>query len=154
MIKEIYEEELLALKLKNNNNLFSNKTLELVRNASELIIIGSGSSFYAGEYISYMCEDILKKRARAFLPTELRNVDLYDNPIYLVISQSGETADLINAIDNVNKDRCILFTNRKNSSLGNMIKNVVDVLAGVADTVLSLETDKTSPSVLLLPDSL
>ena len=140
MIKEIYEEELLALKLKNNNNLFSNKTLELIRNASELIIIGSGSSFYAGEYISYMCEDILKKRARAFLPTELRNADLYDNPIYLVISQSGETADLINAIDNVNKDRCILFTNRKNSSLGNMIKNVVDVLAGAELAVASTKS--------------
>lgn len=140
MLKEIYEEEKIALGLKDNKNLINKETIKLVKDSSELIIVGSGSSFYAGEYIGSMCEDIIKKKARAFLPTELRNIELYKNPVFFIISQSGETADLINAIDNVDKDRCVLFTNRKNSSLAHMIKNIIDIGAGPEIAVASTKS--------------
>ena len=94
MLDEIEEEEKLALNIFNNFKA-DEKLLKLLEETSEFVLIGSGSSFYASEYIALMIEQELGIRARAFLPTEYSYNDIYNKSTFIFISQSGETADVL-----------------------------------------------------------
>ena len=139
MLDEIEEEKKLAQNLYENFEV-SNDILNLIYEAKEFVLIGSGSSYYAAEYIAKMIEEKLQKRARAFLPSEFEYNDIYKDGTFIFISQSGETADVLNAIDSINPKRALLLTNRIESQMAIKIKNVIDIKAGIERAVASTKS--------------
>ena len=78
---------------------------ELVR-AGRVILTGQGTAYHAGLIGEYLMEDIAKLPARATYASEFRyrNPIIEDNTVMIAISQSGETADTLAALEEA-KDR-------------------------------------------------
>lgn len=146
MLDEIGEEEKLALNIFNNFKA-DEKLLKLLEETSEFVLIGSGSSFYASEYIALMIEQELGIRARAFLPTEYSYNDIYNKSTFIFISQSGETADVLAAIDKIKPKKAMLITNSFTSQMTLHIPLILDMHAGKEIAVAS--TKSFNQSVLV-----
>ena len=106
MLKEIMEQpfslkQSMLGRIKNENimlggiNKYTNKLLDCKR----IIIIGCGTSWHAGLVIEYFFEKHLKVPVEVEYASEFRyrNPIIYKDDIVFVISQSGETADTLEA---------------------------------------------------------
>jgi glutamine---fructose-6-phosphate transaminase (isomerizing) len=73
---------------------------EILESAKSLFITGCGTSFHASLLMKYLLAKNLKIRADVFLSSEIdQQKDLIDqNSVLLAVSQSGETADVLNAV--------------------------------------------------------
>lgn len=65
-----------------------------------IVLVAAGTSSYAGMVASYLIEELARIPARVELASELRykNIIVQKNTLYFVISQSGETADTLFAL--------------------------------------------------------
>ncbi len=106
MLKEIMEQpfslsQTMLGRLKNNKitlggiNKYVNKLLE----AKRIIIIGCGTSWHAALTAEYFLEKYLRIPVEVEYASEFRyrNPIIYDSDIVFVVSQSGETADTLEA---------------------------------------------------------
>jgi glucosamine--fructose-6-phosphate aminotransferase (isomerizing) len=86
-----------------------------------LIIVGCGTSFYAGQVGKYIIENLAKIPVELDIASEFRyrHPVLPKNTMVLVISQSGETADTLAAIRLAKEQGCktLSICNVKNSSI-------------------------------------
>ena len=75
--------------------------LQKVQNAKRIIIIGCGTSWHAGLVAEYLFEDIARIPVEVEYASEFRyrNPVIYETDIVIAISQSGETADTLAAIE-------------------------------------------------------
>jgi glucosamine--fructose-6-phosphate aminotransferase (isomerizing) len=78
---------------------------ELVR-ASRVVLTGQGTALHAAMIGEYMLEDLAKIPARASFASEFRyrNPIIEDGTVVIAVSQSGETADTLAALEEA-KDR-------------------------------------------------
>ena len=111
MLKEIHDQP-HALK----NTLFS-MDHEIINNLSDLIIqhehneapaniflIAAGTSFHSCLIGEYLFEKLAHVRTRALQPNVLESKDLYKTDFVIAVSQSGETADTISALNHAKKN--------------------------------------------------
>ncbi len=110
MLKEIYEQPSsikdsmrgrLALK-KGIVNLGGIQDYEqTLMNANRIIIVACGTSWHAGLVGEYLFEDFARIPVEVEYASEFRyrNPVLYENDVVIAISQSGETADTLAAIE-------------------------------------------------------
>lgn len=98
---------------------------------SEIVVLGAGSSYYAGLYACKIWERVLKKRISCFIASEFQfNESLYkENTLFLLISQSGETADLIASLSHIKWGKTILVTNKNDSTLARKVDIAFDIKA-------------------------
>lgn len=70
-------------------------------NASRIIIVACGTSWHAGLVGEYLFEDLARIPVEVEYASEFRyrNPVIYENDVVIAISQSGETADTLAAID-------------------------------------------------------
>ena len=75
--------------------------LQKFQNAKRIIIIGCGTSWHAGLVAEYLFEDIARIPVEVEYASEFRyrNPVIYETDIVIAISQSGETADTLAAIE-------------------------------------------------------
>lgn len=130
MYSEIIDELEVCNLLLDDVLKYSFQKRNVLKKSKSLVIVGAGSSYYAGLYIAKLYERYYKKHAYVYLASEFLYDDIFinDESLVLFISQSGETADLINAFDKIENEK-ILFTNNVESTLANMIPNHYDILA-------------------------
>ena len=154
--------------IKEQSNLIDNKiildglefildsNLKLISQMSfdynKVFLIGSGSSYHAclvGQYLLDGTENVKSVLASEF-PYLCTSV--CDGDIVICISQSGETADVLNAIkclyDHEKTCRLLAITNSKYSSLYNICEQRVLLNVGKEQSVLSTKT--YTAQVLLL----
>jgi glucosamine--fructose-6-phosphate aminotransferase (isomerizing) len=111
MLKEIYEQK-QAIRatvdfLKNNKAYLWDQiglSVDYIKNLSKLHIIGCGTSWHAARIGQFFFEHIAQLPTRVHLASEFRYMSFFkDNQsAYLAISQSGETADTLEALRLVN----------------------------------------------------
>jgi glutamine---fructose-6-phosphate transaminase (isomerizing) len=100
--------------------------------ASNILVIGSGSSYHTSLIVSMMGSRFLKKRFEPVMASEFKyNIDSIDkDTVIIAISQSGETADVLSAT-------------KLASEVGAKILSIVNVqtssLARIADVSLSIK---------------
>ncbi len=77
-----------------------NMSRQELLNVERVKIIAAGTSFYAGQVGAYLLESVARIPATAELASELRyrNPIVERNTVYLAVSQSGETADTLYAM--------------------------------------------------------
>jgi glucosamine--fructose-6-phosphate aminotransferase (isomerizing) len=85
--------------------------IEELKNANRILIIACGTSWHAGLVAEYIIEELCRIPVEVEYASEFR----YRNPIInkgdviIAISQSGETADTLVAIDNAKEKGAIIF---------------------------------------------
>lgn len=114
MLKEIFEgpevvRSAFQGRIKSKENLIKLGGLEQVseklKNVKRLLLIGCGTSYYAGLVGEYLFEEIAELPAEVHLASEFRyrNEPLDEGTVAIAISQSGETADTLAAIRKAKK---------------------------------------------------
>lgn len=111
MLKEIYEQKQAihaTVKVLDSltNRIWSDigLTIEQARNLKKIHIVAAGTSWHAGRIAQFFFEEICKIPTRVHLASEFRYMPFFpdDNSLYCIISQSGETADSLEALRLIN----------------------------------------------------
>ncbi len=124
MEKEILEQKYLV-KISTSKNIDSvNYLIDELKNGRNLVISAAGSSYHAGLFLHYT---LLKYgiMSSVILASELKNyLDVIkDDSLVVVFSQSGETADLIYPLRELNsKAEIFAVTNTPNSTIDRFSK--------------------------------
>lgn len=120
MLKEIFEQpstihDCLRGRLDAKNGTITMKgvedNIEALKNANRILIIACGTSWHAGLVAEYVIEELCRIPVEVEYASEFR----YRNPIInkgdviLAISQSGETADTLVAIEKAKEQGAIIF---------------------------------------------
>ncbi len=98
-IKEIHEQPSILLNSINKNNNFQ-QFCEYVKNASNVYITGSGTSYHSGLLAKRLLAKYAKIKAEVIMSSEFHYFSdtLESNSVVIAISQSGETADVIHSV--------------------------------------------------------
>ncbi len=128
--------------------------IEAFKNASRIIIVACGTSWHAGLVAEYVIEELCRIPVEVEYASEFR----YRNPIInkgdiiLAISQSGETADTLVAIENAKKQGAIIFgiVNVVGSSIARMSDGGAYTHAGPEIGVASTKAFTGQLAVLMM----
>ena len=113
MAKEIFEQpqairDTLESRITNDSVIsssFGHKADEIFRSLSQIQIVACGTSYNAGLVAKYWMEDIAKIPCNVEVASEFRyrNPIILDNTLFVTLSQSGETADTLEALKTAKK---------------------------------------------------
>lgn len=113
MLKEIFEQpqairDTLESRLSKNKvpvAIFGHQAKTIFSQIKQVQIIACGTSYNAGLVAKYWLEDIAKIPTNAEVASEYRyrNPIILDDTLFVIISQSGETADTLEALRTVKK---------------------------------------------------
>ncbi len=131
MQKEIFEQpqairDTLESRINNNAVLisaFGSNAKKIFRRVKQIQIVACGTSYNAGIVAKYWLEDISKISCRVEVASEYRyrNPIILDETLFVTLSQSGETADTIEALKAAKKInpsiKTLCITNTAESSL-------------------------------------
>ena len=159
MEKEIYEQSVVATetlmgRIKNNKIYLEELDKELFNNIDEIIMCACGTSYHAAITASYLFERVAQIRTKVEVASEFRYKDpvLRKNSLFIVISQSGETADTLEALK-IAKDaglKTLAICNVDNSSIVRLADNTLLTRAGIEKGVASTKAFSTQVITLWL----
>ena len=151
MEKEIYEQsqviaECLMGRL-SDDDLNLDIDISLFNDIDEVVLYACRTSYHAALAASYLLERLAKIRASVVVASEFRYKEPFLNPnsLFIVISQSGETADTLEALKiakNANL-KTLAICNVDNSSIVRMAKEVLLTRAGIEKGVASTKAFAT-----------
>ena len=86
---------------------FGPKAEQIFKTVEQIHIIACGTSYHAGMVTKYWMEDIIGLPCQVEVASEFRyrNPVILDNTLFVMISQSGETADTLAALHQINHYR-------------------------------------------------
>ena len=163
MLKEIYDQPLTAKNWIDKYLIKDPKTSEFqikydfdtkfFETIDRIEIIACGSSKHAAMVGCFLLEQFAGIPTSVFFASEFRYSPppLLPNTLTIGVTQSGETADTIAAIDMEIKRRTLVedkkfqpnlvaITNRTESSIGRQISNIIDIGAGIEIGVAATKT--------------
>lgn len=120
MLKEICEQPVsirdsMRGRVNSNENYIKlggiNQYLNKLTNANRIIIIACGTSWHAGLVAEYIIEEYVRIPVEVDYASEFRyrNPVIHEGDVVIAISQSGETADTLAAIELVKQKGAIVF---------------------------------------------
>ena len=145
MLKEIEEAPEVIKRLSDNyfdgnQFLFDDVLIEKIRQADQLIFLAAGTSYHAA-LIGRRYFEAIGKTCRVYIASEFAYYPEIkgDKPLFIVISQSGETADLIRCVELVKQrgNTLLTITNTKGSSLDRASDFTLLLYAGIEIAVAS-----------------
>ena len=157
MLKEIEEIPLCISRLTDNycnqdSFNFDVEMLEEIKKASSVIFIACGTSYHAA-LIGKRYMQSINKFSKAYIASEWAYFPkVHDNTIYVLLSQSGETADLIKCLNIINNSgaKSIAITNTKGSTLEREATYSCLLYAGVEIAVASTKAYTSQVALLYL----
>jgi glutamine---fructose-6-phosphate transaminase (isomerizing) len=129
-LKEIHEQPSILFNSFNKNNDFQ-QFCKFIKNASNVYITGSGTSYHSGLLAKNLLAKFAKIKSEVIMSSEFQYMSdtLETNSAIIAISQSGETADVIHAV-------------KKAKEHGSKILSIINIstssLARISDSVLVL----------------
>ncbi|MBR8465773.1 glutamine--fructose-6-phosphate transaminase (isomerizing) [Campylobacter sp. faydin G-140] len=159
MEKEIYEQstvvaETLMGRVKNGKVVLENLSNEYLKELDDIVICACGTSYHAALVASYLFERLADVRTKVEIASEFRyrKPKLNKNALFIVISQSGETADTLEAlkIAKANELKTLAICNVDNSSIVRIADNTLLTRAGIEKGVASTKAFATQIITLWL----
>ncbi|QKF64537.1 L-glutamine:D-fructose-6-phosphate aminotransferase [Campylobacter corcagiensis] len=157
MEKEIYEQSTVATetmmgRVKNGTIKFDEISPEIFDGIDEIVLCACGTSYHAALTASYLFERVAKIRTKVEIASEFRYKEpfLNKNSLFIVVSQSGETADTLEALK-IAKDaglKTLAICNVDNSSMVRLAGNVILTRAGIEKGVASTKAFTTQVMTL------
>ena len=133
-LKEIYEQPETILKAGEKTVDAIEKTVDYIRHAKNIYITGSGTSYNSALIAKQILSKYAKIKAEPIISSELQfSPDiLEENSILIAISQSGESADVLDAVRIAKKVNCkiIAIVNLLTSSLARKADVVIGMNCG------------------------
>ena len=161
MIKEIMEqpkaiEDTVCPRIQGNDIVLDDIkiTKEQVKNVRKVYIVGCGSAYHVGMVGKYVIENVARIPVEVDLASEFR----YRNPIinkddlFVIISQSGETADTLAALREAKKQgaRILSIVNVVGSSISRESDDVLYTWAGPEISVATTKAYSTQLQAIYL----
>ncbi len=159
MEKEIQEQPSVIRRLinhyvKDEKFSFDSYFLKKLREANRIYIVACGTSYHAGLVGKYYFETLAKKETEVCIASEFSyHLPLVsERPFFLLISQSGETADLRKALKKIQKLKAPVYTmtNVVTSSLAQQAEGYLDLMAGPEIAVASTKAYTAQVTLLAL----
>ncbi len=157
MEKEIYEQSEVVTdsmlgRIQDNKIKFDEFDSSIIDGIEEIKICACGTSYHAGLTASYLFERISKVRCSVEIASEFRYKEplLNKNTLFIVISQSGETADTLEALKMAKNAglKSIVLCNVDNSSMTRVADTTVLTRAGIEKGVASTKAFSTQVIVM------
>ncbi len=130
------------------------ENLEILKNAGRYIIIACGTSWHAGLLAEYIIEELCRIPVEVEYASEFRyrNPIVKKNDVVIAISQSGETADTIVAIEKAKESGAFIFgiVNVVGSSISRVSDAGAFTHAGAEIGVASTKAFTAQLSVLMM----
>ena len=157
MEKEIYEQSDVVIdsmlgRIEDNEISFDEIDASILDGINEIKICACGTSYHAGLTASYLFERLVKIRCSVEIASEFRYKEplLTADTLFIVISQSGETADTLEALKMAKSAglRSIAVCNVDNSSMTRVANATILTRAGIEKGVASTKAFSTQTVVL------
>ena len=133
-LKEISEQPTTIIRAGKDSDDAINETVHLLRNAKSIYLIGSGSSYNASLLAKSLFLKYANVKIDALLASEIEMSPelISEDSVVVMLSQSGETADILNAVHVAKQKHCkiISIVNILNSSLSQDSSVVVGLNCG------------------------
>jgi glucosamine--fructose-6-phosphate aminotransferase (isomerizing) len=133
-LKEIYEQPDVILKAGEKTSGEIEKSINLIRHAKNIYITGSGTSYNASLIAKQILLKYAKIKSEPIISSELQfSPDIVEeDSIIIAISQSGESADVLEAVRIAKKANCkiIAIVNLLTSSLARKADVVIGMNCG------------------------
>jgi glucosamine--fructose-6-phosphate aminotransferase (isomerizing) len=133
-LKEIYEQPETIFKAGEKTIDAIEKTVDYIRHAKNVYITGSGTSYNSALIAKQILSKYAKIKAEPIISSELQFSPeiLEENSILIAISQSGESADVLDAVRIAKKANCkiIAIVNLLTSSLARKADVVIGMNCG------------------------
>jgi glucosamine--fructose-6-phosphate aminotransferase (isomerizing) len=159
MLKEISEQptvirKILSSYLDGNKFKFDSEIIEVLRKKKRLYIIAAGTSMHAGFIGKHFFETVAQIPVEVFIASEFA----YNQPLlekdsaFILISQSGETADLRACLLNIKQQNflTLTITNVITSTLAREADFALEIFAGPEIAVASTKAYVAQVSVLAI----
>lgn len=131
-----------------------NKMDDVWRKAGRVVITACGTAYHAGVVAKYAFERIARLKVDVDVASEFRyrNPILDKDDVFIVISQSGETADTLSALRLAKKEglKVVAITNCVGSTVSREADDVIYTLAGPEIAVASTKAYTTQVLCLFL----
>lgn len=159
MLKEIYEQKnAIAKTVASLRSLGSalwdqlGVTAEQVKNLKEISLLACGTSWHAARIAQFFFESIAKIPVSVHLASEFRYMPFFPqkDALYIVISQSGETADVLEALRLINEHDVptVALTNVATSTVVREAQGFLQTQAGPEVAVASTKAFSTQLAAL------
>ena len=157
MEKEIYEQSVVVSdcmlgRIKDNEILFDEIDSSIMDGIREIKICACGTSYHAGLTASYLFERLSKVKCSIEVASEFRYKEpiLSKDTLFIVISQSGETADTLEALKMAKAAglKTLVVCNVDNSSMTRIADATILTRAGIEKGVASTKAFTTQTVVL------
>lgn len=133
-LKEIYEQHDTILKAGEKTTEAIEKTTDYIRHAKNIYVTGSGTSYNSALIAKQIFSKYAKIKMDAIMSSELQFSpdSIEENSILIAISQSGESADVLEAVKIAKKANCkiIAIVNLLTSSLAREADVVIGMNCG------------------------
>ena len=154
MLKEILEQRDAVQRAINQPPALLEDVAAVVRIAQEVCFVGCGTAGVVGRIATYLFADIAGRATTAILGSEFKNYrhSLHERTLLVAISQSGETADLLEAVDVAlaRGSRVVAVVNVPGSLLTRKAHYTLPVHAGPEKAVASTKATLGQIAVLSL----
>ncbi|PIZ52082.1 glutamine--fructose-6-phosphate transaminase (isomerizing), partial [Candidatus Woesearchaeota archaeon CG_4_10_14_0_2_um_filter_33_10] len=154
IIKEISEQEESIKRAIDQDPDFIKEIANQIENAFGVFFVACGTSYHACLSASYLFSKIAKKHINVVIASEFRNYRhfLTENTLVVAVSQSGETADVLDAVRAAKEkhSRIISIVNVPGSSLTKLSNEVIMMNAGQEVSVLSTKSYTSQLAILSL----
>ncbi len=157
MEKEIYEQSDVSVdcmlgRVNDEEVLFDEIDKSLIDGINEIKICACGTSYHSGLTASYLFERLSKVKCNVEIASEFRYKDplLTKDTLFIVISQSGETADTLEALKMAKAAglKTLVICNVDNSSMTRTADTTILTRAGIEKGVASTKAFTTQTIVL------
>ena len=157
MEKEIYEQsdvvaDSMLGRLADNTIYFDEIDANIIDDIKEIKICACGTSYHAGLTASYLFERLAKIKCSVEIASEFRYKEplLTNDTLFIVVSQSGETADTLEALKMAKNAglKSVAICNVDNSSMTRIADATILTRAGIEKGVASTKAFSTQTVIL------
>ncbi len=154
MLKEISEQVETVKRATQPDRELLTKISNEIKEAKGVFLIAAGSSYHACLSASYIFSKVAKMHVNVILASEFPNYEhfLNDKSLVIAVSQSGETADVLDAVSTAKKreSKIISIVNVMGSSLTRSSDKFLMLNAGPEVCVLSTKTYTSQVALLAM----
>lgn len=153
MLKEIMETSKVLGRIFGEGFKFPRELEKRLGVAKRIFLVGSGTSYHAGLLGQVFFDDVSEVESEAFVASEW-NLDLprlKKGDLVIFISQSGETAEILSALNLAKENKVTSFalSNKKNSTLAKKANFFIDIAAGTEKAIPATKSFSAEAAVLL-----
>ena len=154
MIKEIMEQKETLARAINTKSDDLHEVANLIKRADQTYIVGCGTAGYVAHMGEYLFADIARIPSQMRSASEFKTVApfLTDRSVVIAISQSGETADTLEALELAEKKgaQIVTIVNVETSTMARMADYVLPIKAGPEKAVASTKATTAQVAILTL----